>query len=316
MALPKRRHLNGYFRKDSRRKHGSFFPTRLLALFLLVMLTPYLPVSVKRWIPRQKREMQRFLFDWEELAVQLSAEERYSSPTEIQPLHVISLMRTERRRSETVTSIQGQGIAYEIFLAVDGLAGFDEDMLKKYAGKRRRKRLESISNIPYEDAVQLYQSYTVKGAVDSLKASIHESLRFGCFLSHVMLWQKIMDFHLPYGVVLEDDVLISTNFSKRLYSLLTSLPSSWDLLYLNGCFKKFGPDFASGVKLARGSLCTYGYAISFNAVQKLIASSLEQSDKPIDHLLDSEISRGNILAFHAVPPLVHPITEMNSTLAY
>jgi GR25 family glycosyltransferase involved in LPS biosynthesis len=273
-------------------------------------------MSVKRWIPRQKREVQRWLFDWEELAVQLSVEERYSSPTDIQPVNVISLMRTEGRKSETVSSIQQQGITYEIFLAVDGLAGFDDDILKKYAGKKRRKRLERISNMPYEDAIRLYQSSTVKGADVSLKAAIHESLRFGCFLSHVMLWQKFMDFHLPYGVVLEDDVLVSIDFSKRLHSLLTSLPSSWDLLYLNGCFKKFGPEIASGVKLAQGSLCTFGYAISLNAIQKLMASSLEQSDKPIDHVLDSEISRGKLLAFHAVPPLVDVILEMESTLAY
>jgi len=271
---------------------------------------------MKRVIPRQSRELKRWLFDWEEFAVQLSAEERYSDPIEIQPVKIISLPRVRGRESETVSSIQHQGISYEIFNAIDGLAGFDDDTLM-YAGQRRRERLEKLSTLSYEEAVRLYQSLSFKNADKSLKAAIHEALRFGCFLSHVKLWQEIMDSQLPYGVLLEDDVLVSSNFSHSLHSLLLSLPASWDLLYLDGCFKKFGPDFAYGVKLARGSLCTHAYAISLNAVQKLlIGSSLKRSDKPIDHVLDTEISRGNIVAFHAVPPLVTVIYDKESTLAY
>jgi len=289
-----------------------------VALLLLVSLTPRLPVSVRRFIPRQKKELQRWLFDWEELVIQLNAEERYSVPKEVQNVKVISLMRTEGRKSETVSSIQQQGISYEIFRAIDGLAGFHENALSQYAGQKRRERLQKLSTLGYEDKMQLLQSFTRSGADISLKAAIHESLRFGCFLSHVMLWQEMMDSQLPYRVVLEDDVLVAENFSQRLHSLLQSLPASWDLLYLNGCFKKFGPDFAaSGLKLARGSLCTFGYVISLNAVQKLMTKSmLGHSDKPIDHVLDMEISRGNIVAFHAVPPLVNVIDEMESTLAY
>jgi GR25 family glycosyltransferase involved in LPS biosynthesis len=309
--------IKGRFQGSSRRKRGTLFPTTLVALLFLVSCTPHLPVSLKRFIPRQKREMQRWLFDWEELAVQLNAEERYKSPKDVQLIKVLSLMRVERRKSETVSSIQQQGISYEVFRAVDGLAGFSEEVLKQYAGRKRRERLEELSTVSYEDAVQLYQSLTINGADSPLKAPIHESLRFGCFLSHVKLWQEIMDSNLPHGIILEDDVRISSNFSMRFHSLLHSLPVSWDLLYLNGCFKKFGPDFAPGVKLARGSLCTSGYAISRKAVQKLLtASSLVHSDKPIDHVLDIEISRGNIIAFHAVPPLVNVIFGLESTLAY
>ena len=102
-----------------------------------------------------------------------------------------------------------------------------------------------------------------------------------------------------------------------MHSLLQSLPVSWDLLYLNGCFKKFGPDVATGVKLARGGLCTYGYVISQKGVSKLLTStSLIKSDKPIDHVLDTEISRGKLLAFHAKPPLISIMYEMKSTMAY
>ena len=67
--------------------------------------------------------------------------------------------------------------------------------------------------------------------------------------------------------------------------------------------------------VSRGSLCTFGYVISSGAVKKLSAA-LERSNKPIDHILDEEILRGKLIAFHAVPPLVEVIPNLESTLAY
>ena len=40
------------------------------------------------------------------------------------------------------------------------------------------------------------------------------------------------------------------------------------------------------------------------------------SDKPIDHVLDSAISTGRILAFQVHPPLVVHRSDMVTTLAY
>ena len=125
----------------------------------------------------------------------------------------------------------------------------------------------------------------------------------------------MLESKIPQLTVLEDDVTIGANFSSRLRDALQSLPATWDLLYLNGCFKKMGPAFAPGVKISRGSLCTFGYVISTGAVKKLSAV-VEQSNKPIDHVLDEEISKGKLLAFHADPPLVEVIPDMQSTLAY
>lgn len=261
--------------------------------------------------------MQRWLFDWQELAAQLSAEDRYIDSSNALLVKVISLQRTENRKSRTVSSLNEQGVPHAIFEAIDGLAGFSDETLTRYAGRRTRERLQKLSAKNYEDALQAHRNGVMHLFDGSLRASIHDALRLGCFLSHVTLWQEISELTVPYMVILEDDAVISSNFSRRLHDTLEYLPESWDFLFLNGCYKKIGPDFAPGVKLSRGSLCTFGYAVSLSAAKKLLSgSSLLHSDKPIDHVLDAEIVQGKLFSFHAEPPLVDIISTMESTLGY
>ena len=68
---------------------------------------------------------------------------------------------------------------------------------------------------------------------------MHERLRFGCYMSHVLLWQKLLQMEDPHAVVLEDDTVITNNFSDELKARLERLPDNWDILFLNGCYKKF-----------------------------------------------------------------------------
>ena len=297
-----------------KRNLGYLHQLSFVTVCVLLLLCAPLPVPMSRFVPRQTREIRRWLIDWEELAAQLSAEERYGVSLDAMRVKVVSLQRTEQRKSQTVSSLGKQGVPYEIFEAVDGLAGFSEEALAKYAGKRRLKRIQKLSDMSYAEILQAHKSEHLS---EPLKSSIHESLRFGCFLSHVMLWEELLESASPYLVVLEDDVILTSHFTIRLLGTMELLPVSWDILFLNGCFKKYGPDFAPGVKLSRGSLCTYGYVISLSAVKKLLSgSSVRQSDKPIDHVLDVEISRGNIFAFHVEPPLVEVVSTIQSTLGY
>ena len=135
-------------------------------------------------------------------------------------------------------------------------------------------------------------------------------------MSHVSLWQKISREELPFEVILEDDIEISANFTELVRSGLETLPLGWDLFYLNGCFKKFGPLYTAGIYLSQGGLCTFGYVISRNGVFKLLQQAVFHSSKPIDHVLDEEVLTGRLLAFHAEPPFVHQLMTLSSTLAY
>ncbi|MDB0053619.1 glycosyltransferase family 25 protein [bacterium] len=259
------------------------------------------------------KEICRWSLDWTELMNHLRDEERYHFNPDKLKVSVISLER-KSRVALTLKSLAKQKIPHEVFPAVDGLTGFEIGVLQTYAGKKRLKRLQRLSQKSYEEAKNLY-SKVDQLSDKGLRDSIHEALRFGCLLSHAFLWQKMLAAQIPATVILEDDVLIAEDFSDRLIVLLQSLPTSWDLLYLNGCFIKFGQRFAPGLRLSRGGLCTFGYVISLSGANKLLVA-LEGSDVPIDHILDQEVLTGRVIAFHADPALVEVMPFLESTLAY
>jgi GR25 family glycosyltransferase involved in LPS biosynthesis len=295
---------------------------RLVLLFLAVsflnlLVYQRLPITVRRFLPRQAKELRRWSFDWMEREAQLQDETRFALSSDEIYLHVICLSREPERRRQTEFELKQQGVQYSVFEAVDGSLGFSADLVLKYAGAKRTQRLGFHTElIMGHRLTHALQDLDLKTSDKSARESLHESLRFGCYLSHVFLWQKLFDARLPFLTIIEDDVELQRDFSSRLTSLLIRLPTTWDLVYLDGCFKKFGSAFLPGLKFSHGGLCTHGYVMSFKAAKFLLRNAVLKSDKPIDHLLDEEVLSGRLIAFHADPPLVLVLSKLKSTLAY
>ena len=269
----------------------------------------------KRSLPRLYKGFQRWSMDWVEMLVMLQSQQKFPLLAEDLSVHVIFLPRLKGRGEKTFESLHRQGIPYEAIEAVDGLAGFDAGTIEHYAGAKRKKWISLLSGKSHAERISIYLTrFTVADA--QLKKSLHESLRFGCYISHVLLWRKALQRGMPFLTVLEDDVVPEPNFSARLRNILRTLPENWDLLYLNGCYRKLGPRFGSDVVLSKGGLCTFGYAVSLNGAAKLFDHDSLKSDKPIDHVLDELVLHGQLIAFHADPPLLHTIKSLESTLAY
>lgn len=229
-------------------------------------------------------------------------------------IEVITLKREDIRPNLTVTSLLEQGVQFHEFHAFDGLTDLSSALIAKYAGPRKSKYLAAGPVGP--KAVELHSAYRAGLRINNrLRAALHEKLRFGCYMSHVLLWERLVDSGYPFMVVLEDDVIIESSFIARLRLRMSNLPASWGLLYLNGCFKKVGPVFNVGLRQSKGGLCTYGYVISSETAAKLISGPALASDKAIDHMLDEQVLTGRVTAFHSDPPLVHPL-GLESTLAY
>lgn len=54
-------------------------------------------------------------------------------------------------------------------------------------------------------------------------------------MSHIKTWKKILESKDPYGIVLEDDIVLSTDFYDKIMTYIKNLPKDYDLFYL-GCF--------------------------------------------------------------------------------
>lgn len=270
-----------------------------------------------RFFPRKVREFRRHhLVDWRELMERARRQSKFRFEGSNFYVHVISLPRMRKRSLQTLYSLEKQGIPWKFHDGYDGLDPLDLKLVKKYAGPKKMRRIRMSLNIGQTQLLQLKCDIdSSKQLSTKLRRSLHERLRFGCFMSHVLLWKDILSMSLPFAIILEDDATITLNFKNDLRSRLNRLPIEWDLLFLNGCFKKFGPVFDTGLLQSRGGLCTFGYVISEKGMRHLLQHPVLQSEKPIDHVIDEEILSGRLLAFHADPPLA--LTSlMKSTLAY
>mgnify|MGYP003954550017 CR=1 FL=1 len=257
-----------------------------------------------RTIPRLVREVHRNLVDWDAKLVDARSRPSYNAVLTALHVYVISLERTPARRTDLLQELSHAGIAHETFFAVDGLLALEEEAILKYAGSRKRSRLISFENLG-----------THPRSSSHVKQIIHERLRFGCYLSHVRVWERLVNLNLPLAILLEDDVSIVKDFNSSLLRLIQKLPNDWDIFYLNSCYSKFGGLLRPGIRQVKGALCTHGYAISCAGAHKLLRKTALHSEKPVDHMLDEAIYSSLLSAYHAFPPLVEPQT-LKSTLSY
>ena len=326
LNLQRRRHLRRRARNFliarnlfNRRWNGFKVVSSVSALLFLVMfLSVTLSVPPNRIIPRIQRELRRELLDWDRrLQVALRQKKFLLDRSSNIQIRVISLNRAKDRAYRTAKSLAYQNLSFQIVPAVDGLAHFNESVVKTFAGRKKRSRLEVTASLSSRELVQLYEDYDRFNLKNTrLRDSLHERLRFGCYVSHVMVWYDTVCNDFPFVVILEDDVVLGHEFLAKLNRLLNDLPEKWDLLYLNGCFRRLGPVFSKGLRLSRGGLCTFGYVISRKATDIFLTRAALKSEKPIDHMMDEEVLSGRMLAFHADPPLVYTRRDVKSTLAY
>ena len=312
-----------YIRSNGVRRRLLRHIARLVFLCLSVMFVAngdgeHLWEALTRFLPRTHLELQRrFLVDWRYALKRASEQEKYHVTDYNVNVFIISLDRVSERKRELVHSLEEQRVRWTTHHATDGLENLDMNLVKKYAGYKKQKLLGVTASMGYTQLVSLKREFDhLKHVSRQMRISLHERLRFGCYMSHVLLWQKIVQTRAPFAVVFEDDAMIGTNFSRELKARLERLPANWDILFLNGCYKKFGYVFDDGLRQSRGGLCTFAYVISVKGARYLLHHSVLLSNKPIDHVLDYETLTGHLLSFHADPPLAHVSSSKASTLAY
>lgn len=260
----------------------------------------YGETEISRFPPRLLRELQRGSVNWRGKLESARSADLYQKASGT-AIHIISLSRTPARRAWLESNLENFGAEFQVFNAVDGTQQFDYDDLKKYAGLRKRQK---ISGRLWGDKLP-----------SSAKRTLHERLRFGCYLSHVRLWEWQNELKVPHQIILEDDARPCEGFLSAVETSIQKLPFDWDIFYLDSCHTKLGGLLCPGIKQVKGALCTHGYVLSSGGATKLLSKYALESEKPVDHMLDEAIYTAGFSAYHADPPLVTRV-DLKSTLAY
>jgi len=110
----------------------------------------------------------------------------------------------------------------------------------------------------------------------------------GCSIAHIHCWHAIANSPAPFGIIVEDDVVIAPNAHSRFRRALHGLKQdqvAWDLIYL-GRFP-IGPDtrVTEHLVIPGYSHCTFGYVVTRDAAARMLGTEPLRAIIPADEFL-------------------------------
>lgn len=114
--------------------------------------------------------------------------DRKSGASEQWPIFVISLHDAKERRNKIAVDLQALDLPFEIVDAIDGRV-----------------------SLPCKQEKLIDRPRTLAGLRRSMT-----NAEYACALSHLGIWQRILDRELPGAVILEDDAIVDQPFAKFL----------------------------------------------------------------------------------------------------
>lgn len=132
---------------------------------------------------------------------------------------------------------------------------------RKDRKEKMKNQLNSV-NIPFEfiEAIDYKDldrvSYYLKGYGEH-----------ACLLSHIKTLEKLKEDNENIGIILEDDVMLTTDFEEKLENFLKKVPQDWVILYLG--FIPMG-EYSEGIIKMRGDLGAHAYCVRGGFIDELI----------------------------------------------
>ncbi|MDM1769930.1 glycosyltransferase family 25 protein [Acinetobacter indicus] len=191
---------------------------------------------------------------------------------------VISLKTAKARREHIEKEFGKQNIGFEFFDALT------PDLAKPLAEKM---------------ALQVHEDFLTSGEL-------------ACFMSHVSIWQKMVEEQIAHLAVFEDDVYLGEN-ADHFLSQHDWIQNDWDIIKLEAFAKKIlhaSQEMPVGknrslFKLKGRHVGAAGYILSLKAAQYLI-KLLKQNliTEPLDHILfDPKYHQHNMSLYQMKPAL-------------
>jgi GR25 family glycosyltransferase involved in LPS biosynthesis len=163
-----------------------------------------------------------------------------------------------------------------------------------------------ITPVAYNRLMEIDRTKTRKHHYDVTRGAV------GCYLSHLDIYKKIAASNKKYGLIFEDDVMIATDFYKRMLYGLNTVPNNWDI-YLLGliCLKcNINNDYID-VNRFWG---THAYLVKKNTAAKLVSYLSKLINKQIDADLSLLIKQNKIKVYSINPIIVVQHNEFESDI--
>jgi GR25 family glycosyltransferase involved in LPS biosynthesis len=207
-------------------------------------------------------------------------------------VYVINMVSNKERLESFKHQYEKSDLAWKNYIVYPAVVGKDLDIVNYVTP-------EAYSQLMEADAKKTRRHHydITRGAV-------------GCYLSHLDIYKKIAASDKKYGLIFEDDVMIATDFYKRMLFGLNTVPDDWDV-YLLGliCLKCDVKNDYISVNRFWG---THGYLVKKDAALKLI----ENFDKLISKQIDADISlliKQNKIKVYSINPII--VAQQNAFIS-
>lgn len=178
--------------------------------------------------------------------------------------YCISQEKFKNKWNETLVNIRENGFpGVKIFPAVEGSEQKNNQLLSVWA---RYNLLNGIYR-------KCHEQFTTWGSV-------------GCYLSHVSLWQYMVNKNLDKMAIFEDDVIFSEGAKEKIDSLLQSIPDDADMVALGVLWNEIHEPYNDKLDRINGQFFgLHAYILTNKGAKKFL-----QEVFPMEIQLDSYMS--------------------------
>ena len=130
-------------------------------------------------------------------------------------------------------------------------------------------------------------------------------------IAHIQALQIIADSS-SYGLILEDDLIFTENFTEKLKECIYNLPVDWDMIFLSEGCDIHPSEIKNEKKLYKVdySRCSNCYLVSNKGCKKMI-NTIFPVQVAIDHQYNIEIKRHNLNVYLLEPTIAFEGSKFN-----
>jgi glycosyl transferase family 25 len=207
-------------------------------------------------------------------------------------VYVINLVSNKERLESFKQQYAKSDLSWKEYIVYPAVVGKDLDIIKH------------VTPQAYSQLMETDLTNKRKHHYDITRGAI------GCYLSHLDIYKKIASSNKKYGLIFEDDVMIASDFYKRMLYGLNTVPSDWDM-YLLGliCLKcDVNNDYINVTRFWG----THGYLLKKESAIKLV----NYLDRLLDKQIDADVSlliKQKKIKVYGINPII--VTQQNMFLS-
>lgn len=162
----------------------------------------------------------------------------------------------------------------------------------------------------YERFSGIYGNNLTNDEINNMTTNIGKCIAsksmIGCGISHIKLWEKIVNDKIDKSLILEDDFIFKEDFLNKFNKVIENAPIEYDIIYLtsniihNKHFKLYDIDdiFYKQIFLAQ----TLGYIITYNGAKKIL-----KNINKISYHIDVELCLKSIIYNYNIISIKEPL---------